>query len=101
MACSPCPGRTGFAADSGRPGRRPSPGRPPRPGRRPEMAPLLAVESTSKRFGGLVANGRVTMTVDEGEIVGLIGPNGAGKTTLFSCISGYLAPDEGHITLGG
>ena len=57
------------------------------------MAALLDVQATTKRFGGLVANKDVSLTIEPGEIVGLIGPNGAGKTTLFSCISGYLHPD--------
>jgi branched-chain amino acid transport system ATP-binding protein len=65
------------------------------------MAPLLLVDSCSKRFGGLVANKNVSLTIDPGEIVGLIGPNGAGKTTLFNCISGALHPDEGRIALDG
>jgi branched-chain amino acid transport system ATP-binding protein len=65
------------------------------------MAPLLRVESCTKRFGGLVANHDVSLVIDPGEIVGLIGPNGAGKTTLFNCISGALHPDEGRITLDG
>src|SRR5262245_17269813 len=65
------------------------------------MAPLLSVTGTTKRFGGLVANRDVTLSIEPREIVGLIGPNGAGKTTLFNCISGYLNPDEGRIELGG
>ncbi len=64
-------------------------------------AALLRVEKTTKRFGGLIANRDVSLTVEPGEIVGLIGPNGAGKTTLFNCISGYLNPDEGRIELDG
>ena len=63
------------------------------------MAPLLQVERSTKRFGGLVANRDVSLAIEPGEIVGLIGPNGAGKTTLFNCISGALHPDEGRITL--
>jgi branched-chain amino acid transport system ATP-binding protein len=58
---------------------------------------LLQVESSSKRFGGLLANRDVSLTIDAGEIVGLIGPNGAGKTTLFNCITGSLHPDAGRI----
>jgi branched-chain amino acid transport system ATP-binding protein len=65
------------------------------------MAPLLRVEACTKRFGGLIANRDVSLAIEPGEIVGLIGPNGAGKTTLFSCISGYLHPDEGRILLDG
>src|SRR5262245_5056109 len=65
------------------------------------MAPLLSVEMSTKRFGGLSANRDVSLAIDAGEIVGLIGPNGAGKTTLFSCISGYLHPDAGRIVFDG
>ncbi|MDR7401274.1 MAG: ABC transporter ATP-binding protein [Armatimonadota bacterium] len=65
------------------------------------MPVLLRLEDVSKRFGGLVANDRVSLEVHEGEILGLIGPNGAGKTTLFHCISGFYAPDEGRIFFRG
>jgi branched-chain amino acid transport system ATP-binding protein len=61
------------------------------------MPALLRLEEVSKRFGGLVANDRISLEVREGEILGLIGPNGAGKTTLFHCISGFYAPDGGRI----
>ena len=62
--------------------------------------PLLALERCTKRFGGLVANADVSLTIEEREIVGLIGPNGAGKTTLFNCISGHYHPEEGRVLLG-
>lgn len=62
---------------------------------------LLTVERLTKRFGGLVAVSDVTMTVEQGEILGLIGPNGAGKTTLFSAISGFLRPDVGSVRFKG
>src|SRR3977135_4150166 len=65
------------------------------------MAPLLRLESSSKRFGGLLANREVSLVIEPGEIVGLIGPNGAGKTTLFNCITGYMHPDDGRIVFDG
>jgi branched-chain amino acid transport system ATP-binding protein len=65
------------------------------------VPPLLSVERNTKRFGGLIANKDISLTIDAGEIVGLIGPNGAGKTTLFSCITGYLHPDQGRIVFDG
>ena len=65
------------------------------------MAPLLQVESSTKRFGGLLANREVSLAIEAGEIVGLIGPNGAGKTTLFNCITGYMHSDEGRIVFDG
>ena len=65
------------------------------------MAPLLQVESSTKRFGGLLANREVSLAIEAGEIVGLIGPNGAGKTTLFNCITGYMHPEGGRIVFDG
>ena len=65
------------------------------------MSKILEVKNATKRFGGLVANEKVTFDVDEGEIVGVVGPNGAGKTTLFNSISGAHALTEGNIIFGG
>lgn len=62
---------------------------------------LLEVSNLTKRFGGLVANDRVSLSINEGEILGLIGPNGAGKTTLFNCIVGFYPPDEGSVKFAG
>jgi branched-chain amino acid transport system ATP-binding protein len=62
---------------------------------------LLEIESLTKRFGGLVANDNVSLSVNEGEIIGLIGPNGAGKTTLFNCIAGVYNPEGGTIRFQG
>lgn len=62
---------------------------------------LLEVQDLSKRFGGLVANDRIDLQVNAGEIVGLIGPNGAGKTTLFNCIAGFYPPSEGNVWFKG
>lgn len=53
------------------------------------------------RFGGLVANSDVNMTVNQGEIVGLIGPNGAGKSTFFKAIVGINKPQEGSMQFEG
>jgi ABC-type branched-subunit amino acid transport system ATPase component len=53
-----------------------------------------------KVFRGLQALRGVTLSVGEGEIVGLIGPNGSGKTTLLNLISGVLAPTSGKIFVG-
>jgi branched-chain amino acid transport system ATP-binding protein len=64
-------------------------------------APLLEVRRVSQRFGGVIANREITMTVARGEIVGLIGPNGAGKSTLFNLIAGVQRPTEGSIWFDG
>jgi len=62
---------------------------------------LLELRGVTKRFGGVVANHRVSFGVAEGEILGLIGPNGAGKSTLFEVITGFLRPEEGEIRFAG
>jgi len=65
------------------------------------MTPLLEISGLSKRFGGLLANDRVSFAVGAGEMVGLIGPNGAGKSTLFELITGFVRPDGGDVRLDG
>ncbi|WP_093014670.1 ATP-binding cassette domain-containing protein [Variovorax sp. OV700] len=59
--------------------------------------PLLVAEGLQKRFGGLLATDNVSLTLHEGEILGVIGPNGAGKTTVFNQLSGFIAPDAGTV----
>jgi branched-chain amino acid transport system ATP-binding protein len=70
-------------------------------GPRKERHPLVAAEGITVQFGGLTAVDNASLTVREGEIVGLIGPNGAGKTTLFNAIAGYNEPTAGTIRLYG
>ena len=62
---------------------------------------LLAAENVTKRFGGLVANDQLSLTVRAGEVMALIGPNGAGKSTMFNCISGVSPASEGNIAFLG
>jgi branched-chain amino acid transport system ATP-binding protein len=62
---------------------------------------LLETHGLSKRFGGLVAVNRVSLTVNDGEILGLVGPNGAGKTVFLNCVAGMLRPDEGRVQFHG
>src|SRR5215510_3063369 len=61
------------------------------------MLPGLQVRQLHKRYGGLAALTDVSLTVRDGEVLGLIGPNGAGKTTLFECIAGVLPADSGTV----
>ncbi len=62
---------------------------------------MLEVKDVVKRFGGLVALNKVSLTVKENELLGLIGPNGSGKTTLFNVITGYYRPEEGKVFYRG
>ena len=63
--------------------------------------PLLVAEHVTKRFGGLVANNDVNMSLRAAEVHALIGPNGAGKSTFFNMISGVDSPTEGQVQLMG
>ena len=65
------------------------------------MTPLLETRGVWQRFGGLIANSDISISVGRGEIVGLIGPNGAGKSTLFNLIAGVLPPTQGSILFDG
>ena len=56
---------------------------------------ILEVKSVSKAFGGVKANVDISVSVEQGSIVGLIGPNGSGKTTLFNSIVGTHPIDKG------
>ena len=68
---------------------------------RDERRVLIEARDVRVQFGGLVAVNNASLTVREGEIVGLIGPNGAGKTTLFNSIAGFNSPTSGSISLYG
>jgi branched-chain amino acid transport system ATP-binding protein len=61
------------------------------------MAPMLALENISKRFGAVVVADGIGLALAEGEALGIIGPNGAGKTTLFGIATGTVAPDAGRV----
>jgi len=60
---------------------------------------VLRTENLIKKYGKRTVVNKVTVEVNQGEIVGLLGPNGAGKTTTFYMIVGLIKPLEGKIFL--
>jgi branched-chain amino acid transport system ATP-binding protein len=62
---------------------------------------LLALHGVSKSYGALKVIDDITLSVSEGETLGILGPNGAGKTTLFNLISGDARADAGRIDYEG
>jgi branched-chain amino acid transport system ATP-binding protein len=60
----------------------------------------LEARELTVRYGGVVANDAVTLSVPKGTITGLIGPNGAGKTTFLDAVTGFV-PSGGSVTLNG
>ena len=62
---------------------------------------ILEARNVTKRFGGLVANNQMNLSIRAGEILALIGPNGAGKSTMFNQLSGVDTPTEGEVLFLG
>lgn len=61
------------------------------------MQNVLQADNIVVKFGGLVAVNDVSLTLKQGEILGLIGPNGAGKSTLFNAITGFAPVASGSV----
>ena len=59
--------------------------------------PLLHVNNVSKSFGDITALDRISLEIQEGEIVGLVGSNEAGKTTLLRLHAGVYRPSSGQV----
>ena len=57
----------------------------------------LELRNVTKRFGQVIANDKVSLSVNKGEILAVLGENGSGKTTLMNIISGIYFPDEGEV----
>ena len=65
------------------------------------VAPLMRIETVSKRFGNFAAVDGVSLEIGAGEFFALLGPSGCGKTTLLRMLAGFEMPDEGGIWLDG
>lgn len=60
---------------------------------------MIRIDSLEKRFGKTIACDIPSLTINDGDILGLVGNNGAGKTTLFRMLLDLLKPDEGKVVL--
>ena len=65
------------------------------------MTPIVDLDGVTFAYGDTVAVSDVSLTVDEGDFLGLVGPNGSGKTTLLHLMLGLHEPDEGSVELFG
>ncbi|MFN3228191.1 MAG: ATP-binding cassette domain-containing protein, partial [Hyphomicrobiales bacterium] len=66
-----------------------------------QRPPVLELSGITMRFGPLVANDGISITLGEGEILALLGENGAGKTTLMNILFGHYTADEGAVRVFG
>jgi ABC-type uncharacterized transport system ATPase subunit len=62
---------------------------------------VLRLQGITKRFGPLVANDNISLSLARGEVLALLGENGAGKSTLVSILFGHYVADAGHIEVFG
>ena len=67
------------------------------------MIEFASVSKSYRSLFGKTVNAveDVSLTIREGEVLGLAGPNGAGKSTLIGLLLGYLAPTTGSVTIAG
>ncbi|MBI5080464.1 MAG: ABC transporter ATP-binding protein [Chloroflexi bacterium] len=65
------------------------------------MSIALEVQNITKQFPGTLANDRVSLTLEKGEVHALLGENGAGKTTLMNIVYGLYHQDEGKVLVDG
>jgi ABC transport system ATP-binding/permease protein len=63
------------------------------------MPPILSAQSVTKQFGAVPLFRAISLTVEDGDRIGLIGPNGAGKSTLLALLAGQVSPDEGELAV--
>lgn len=62
---------------------------------------MIELRNVTKRYGPIVANDHINLSIRRGELMTLLGPSGCGKTTALRCITGHNIPDEGEVWIDG
>ncbi len=62
---------------------------------------MIQIEHLVKNYGSNCAVDDISLTINEGEIVGFLGPNGAGKSTTMNILTGYLSSTSGRVSIAG
>ena len=62
---------------------------------------MIKIENLTKRFGNQYALRKLSLSIEEGEVVALFGPNGAGKTTLLKILATLSRPSQGRVLVKG
>jgi len=60
---------------------------------------MIELRNVTKRYGDIMANDNINLSIRQGELMTLLGPSGCGKTTALRCITGHNIPDEGQVFL--
>src|SRR5580692_8091403 len=63
------------------------------------MPQILNAQTVTKQFGAVPLFQNISLTVEDGDRIGLIGPNGAGKSTLLALLAGQVEPDSGELAV--
>lgn len=66
-----------------------------------ESKTAIELKHITKKFGKVIANNDINISINYGEVLALLGENGSGKTTLMNILSGIYLPDEGQIFVNG
>jgi ABC-type nitrate/sulfonate/bicarbonate transport system ATPase subunit len=62
--------------------------------------PVIVFEHVGKTFDSLRVIDDLSLSIEDGQIVGIVGPSGVGKTTILKLITGIVRPDEGTVSAG-
>lgn len=65
------------------------------------MRSYIEVENVSKRFGKKPILENISLSVEQGQTIGLVGANGSGKSVLFKILCGFEKPDSGSVSMRG